>query len=95
MGTEPQDRTTPPAENAVSTRPREWPIEVRPNGTILFDGIAIGGLDLVGDGVGAQVSDGYPRLTLNAGWIRLAGLSFRVQDDPERDSHRDGLVLDR
>ena len=63
-----------------------WPIEVRPNGTVIYDGIAIGGLDLVGTA---------PRLTVNLGWCRLAGLSVTVQGDPDVDRKRGGVVLSR
>lgn len=84
------------ATEQTSNGQQDWPIEVRPNGTILFDGIAIGGLDLTEPPPGTPISvTESPRLTLNAGWIRLAGLRFRVQDDPSVDSHRDGLVLER
>lgn len=79
----------------------EWPIEIRPNGTVIYDGIAIGGLDfadaMIRDGVAgaepARVSS--PRLTLNLGWLRLAGVGIRIEDDPTVDHHRDGVVLER
>jgi len=34
-------------------------------------------------------------VTLNLGWMRLAGLGLIVEDDPQQDRHRDGVVLRR
>ena len=34
-------------------------------------------------------------LVLNLGWCRMAGLSVRVEGDPQRDRQRGGIVLDR
>jgi len=49
---------------------------------ILHDGLPVGSYD---DGT----------LTVNLGWCRLAGLSVRVEDDPQVDRHRDGVALER
>lgn len=85
MGTEAPET---PAAEAVDLAKL---ITIRPNGTLLFDGIAIGGLD-----AGAMLDDGTnARLTLNLGWMRLAGLHITVQADPDVDRKRDGIVLER
>lgn len=95
MTTPAEDRILTSDDVGADPAPR-WPIDIRPNGTVLFDGIAIGGLDVTG---GPTLHDPLatdePRLTLNLGWMRLAGLHVRLQDDPDVDHHRDGIVLER
>lgn len=78
----------------AETATKDWPIEVRPNGTIVFDGIAIGGLDLVVEDDGVPDKQ-HPRVTLNLGWCRAAGVRVRVEGDPRVDHQRNGLVLER
>lgn len=80
----------------------EWPLAVRPNGTLTFDGIAIGALEFVGGaplpppvGEKAGAERAEPRLTLNLGWLRAAGLHVRIEGDPQVDRKRGGLVLER
>lgn len=56
-----------------------------------------GGLMINGAIVGATQydEDGAPLLTLNLGWLRLAGVRIRIEDDPIRDRHRGGVALER
>lgn len=45
-----------------------------------------------------SLDDGYklePTITLNLGWMKMAGVHIVVLDDPEVDHHRDGKVLER
>lgn len=90
MGTEAPETATP--ENAITEGPRSWPIEVRANGTVIFDGIAIGGLSV--DALEGDAPE-RPRLTLNLGWLRLAGVGITLENDPTVDRNRTGIVLER
>jgi len=94
------DNPTTPIDEPIEgwlpiERQVDWPIEVRPNGTVMYDGIAIGGLDYDVADTESIVATGKPRLTLNLGWIRAAGLRIKVLDDPAVERHRDGITLDR
>lgn len=60
----------------------EQTLTIRPDGLLTHNGIAVGRLD-------------GTTLVLNAGWCRLAGLSIAVQNDPDVDRNRSGLILDR
>lgn len=86
MGTE---ATETPQADAV-----QWPLDIRPNGTVTYDGIAIGGLMFVVD-AGEEPNISYPRLTLNLGWMRAAGLHVTIEGDPRVDRQRGGTVLER
>lgn len=57
------------------------PLAIEKN-IIMFGGIPVG-----------QFDDGA--LSVNLGWCRLAGLSVRVEDDPQHDNHRGGVALSR
>ena len=57
-------------------------IEVRENGTLVYDGIAVGRLD-----------QDDARLVLNLGWMKAAGLKITVEGDPSLDRRR--VVLAR
>lgn len=59
---------------------------------ILGDGRIVAREGSVGTIIG-EVRDST--VTLNLGWCRAAGISVRCLDDPEVDSHRGGLTLDR
>lgn len=74
-----------------------WPIEIRPNGTVIYDGIAIGGLDLTDTDVGGKGCDEceFPRLTLDLGWCKAAGLRVLIKADPAVDRKRGGIFLER
>lgn len=98
MGTEPQAADDVVAgETAITGGPRSWPIEVRPNGTVIFDGIAIGGLDFTNEDADGKGCEGLeiPRLTLNLGWMRAAGMRITIEGDPRVDRNRTGIVLER
>lgn len=62
--------------------------EVRENGALCFDGMVVGR-------VTEKDAGGAPRLTLNLGWAKAAGLGVTVQGDPEVDRRRGGVVLER
>lgn len=66
----------------------DWPIEIRPNGTVIYDGVAIGGLSL-------DTDTPRPRLTLNLGWMRAADVGITIEGDPQVDRKRGGVVLKR
>jgi hypothetical protein len=53
----------------------------------MLEGAIIGSMD--------YADDGRPRINLNLGWLRLAGVAVRVANDPDRDKNRSGYVLDR
>jgi hypothetical protein len=66
-------------------------ITSRPNGTLVYNGMAVGRVDtetMLDDGTNA-------RLVLNLGWMKAAGLRVTVQGDPEVDHRRNGIVLER
>lgn len=75
--------------NETSQRPR---LAVLPDGLVTFDGRSVGELALAAE---SDTDPDHDVLTLNLGWLRLAGLSIIVEDDPAQDSHRDGRSLDR
>lgn len=93
MGTE---ATEPPQADVV-----QWPLDIRPNGTVTYDGIAIGALDFTdeevpaGTPITAPPTVAVPRLTLNLGWMRAAGLHVTIEGDPRVDRQRGGTVLER
>lgn len=57
-------------------------IQRRDDGLLSYDGIAIG----------SQI-DG--QIVLNLGWLRAAGLGIKLLADPEVDTKRGGIVLER
>lgn len=62
-------------------------IEVRANGSILFDEAIIGRAELD--------PDGKPRLILNLGWLKAVGMGITLQNDPDVDTQRSGFVIQR
>lgn len=92
MGTEPEPKDIEKREGITNAREgvtyADLPLAIRPNGTVTYDGIAIGGLalDLEAEG---------DRLTLNLGWMRAAGLHVTIEGDPRVDRQRGGTVLER
>lgn len=62
-------------------------IEVRANGTVLFDEAIIGRAELD--------PDGKPRLILNLGWLKAVGMGITLQNDPDVDTQRNGFVIQR
>jgi hypothetical protein len=57
--------------------------ELRENGSLCFDGMVVG-----------KVTD-EPRIVLNLGWAKAAGVGVTVQGDPEVDKKRGGIILER
>ena len=55
---------------------------LREDGRLVYDGIAVG-----------TFADG--RITVNLGWAKAAGLRVKLLADPEVDTRRGGVVLDR
>lgn len=51
-----------------------------------YDDTVIGRVDHSGEA---------PVIVINLGWCREAGVHVTVLDDPERDHHRNGKVLER
>lgn len=62
---------------------------IREDGAITFDAAPIGRVVEDG-GEGSQA-----RLVLNLGWMKLAGVSITLQDDPEVEHHRGGIAFER
>lgn len=88
MDTTPTDTAAPPTAEAGTV---DWPIAIAENGNIVYAGLVIGGLDFV------QVdhdADG-PRVTLDLGWCRAAGVRVRVLPDYSVERPRSGVVLER
>lgn len=68
-------------------------MEIRENGSITHDGIAVGSIDITPAGPdGKHEQD---TLTIDLGWTKAAGLRVVVRDDPAIDHHRRGIFLDR
>ena len=61
-------------------------LEIRDDGRVSFDGIAVGNVETEGD---------RTVLIVNLGWARAAGLGIRVLDDPAVERHRNGITLER
>lgn len=74
---------TPPEPGSVPAAPG---LTVRADGVITHRGLSVG---MYEDREEADL------LVLNLGWFRLAGLSIRVEDDPQSDRHQTGLTLER
>src|SRR5262249_13199735 len=56
-------------------------LDLRPNGTLIYNEMAVGKLD-----TDAMLDDGTnARIILNLGWMKAAGLRITVQADPEVD----------
>lgn len=71
------------------------PLEIRPHAdghVLVFDGLIIGELGEIADVQGVR---GPTVLALDAGWLRLAGVTFWLRDDPRLDNHRDGYIIQR
>ena len=64
----------------------EAQLEIRDDGLLSFDGIAVGNIKTDGDRM---------VLVVNLGWARAAGLGVRVLDDPAVERHRNGITLER
>lgn len=82
------------AGDAAVSEPVRAPgtFEVRPSGTLLFDGVVLGALALARDEVD---DDGGALITLDLGWLKAAGVHVRVLGDPAVDRNRGGVVLER
>lgn len=63
-------------------------MEIRENGSIVHDGVAVGQITDAPEGE-------RDTLTIDLGWANAAGLHVVVRDDPARDHHRRGIYLDR
>lgn len=76
---------------------RDWPLQVGANGRVVYDGIVIGGLDFTDmDGTPDDERTSEPRLTLDLGWLRHAGLRIRLMSDRDAgDNQRGGVFLER
>lgn len=63
-------------------------------GALVHDGIVIGRVDLDTDPGTSDPAQGA-HITLNLGWMKMAGVTVTVLGDPEVDRKRGGIVLDR
>lgn len=64
-------------------------------GRLMHNGMVVGTVaeeERVQDGGGWKVE---PVITLNLGWMSMAGVHIRVLADPVVDRKRDGVLLDR
>jgi len=64
-------------------------VEIRPNGTLVHDGIVVGNVSPGHEADGANAAT----ITLNLGWLEAANVELIVQGNPNRESRR--VVLHR
>jgi hypothetical protein len=63
---------------------------------IAYDGMVIGTVTRAEYHVeGTGLDRMEPVITLNLGWMKMAGVHVTVLDDPAVDHHRDGIAFDR